>query len=47
MVTEDYMSIIMDGTFHAVDGDHDEHHDEQKHSYRSLVPYHVADRGPA
>ena len=47
MVTDDYMSMIMDGTFHVVDGDDDEHHDEKKHSYRSLVPYHVADRGPA
>ena len=49
IVTDDYLSMVMDGTFHPVeaDGELDEHENEEHHSYGSLLPYHVAERGPA
>mmetsp|Transcript_38393 Transcript_38393/g.50362 ORF Transcript_38393/g.50362 Transcript_38393/m.50362 type:complete len:100 (+) Transcript_38393:833-1132(+) len=39
----------MDGTFHMVenDGTLDDHEAEEKHTYRSTLPYHVSERGPA
>ncbi len=49
IVTDDYLSLIMDGTFHQVEGDGpvDEHENEEKHEYLSLLPYNIAERGPA
>ena len=49
IVTDDYLTMIMDGTFHKIqgDGELDEHEGEEKHTYASLLPYHVAERGPA
>jgi len=50
IVTDDYMSLIMDGTFHSVKGDDiidEEHENEEKHEYMSSLPYNVAERGPA
>lgn len=50
IVTDDYLSLIMDGTFHSVKGDDiidEEHENEEKHQYMSSLPYNVAERGPA
>ena len=49
VITDDYLTMIMDGTFHKISGDGnlDEHENEEEHEYGSLVPYHVSERGPA
>ena len=47
-VTDDYLSLIMDGTFHSVLTDGPEEHEEMEaHEYMSPLPFHREDRGPA
>ena len=45
IVTDDYLALIMDGTFHSVREGY--HEDDEKPQYMSPMPYHRNDRGPA
>lgn len=47
-VTDDYFSMIMDGTFHSV-AEEQAHvsEGENYHEYLSPMPYHQDGRGPA
>jgi len=51
-VTDDYLSLVMDGTFHAVKKNFDDDSDTndgtgKNHEYMSELPYRRDDRGPA
>ena len=47
-MADDYMSLIMDGTFHSILSDSDIYnHDEGEHKYMSALPVHLKERGPA
>ena len=46
-VTDDYFSMIMDGTFHSVAAEQAHEDEGETHEYMSPLPYHQDGRGPA
>ena len=46
-VTDDYLTLIMDGTFHSVLTDGGPEENEDAHEYMSPLPFHRDERGPA